>query len=398
MNITQQGVLVLLKSAVTGTAGQLPGEFSLEEALPIIRSHQLVTLAYAGAVHCGVPPMAPVMQQLLSRYGKLMLHGERQMKTVERICAAFEAQGIDYMPVKGCCMKPRYPSPELRIMGDADILIRMEQYERIRPLMLELGFEEVLTSDHELIWKRPELYLELHKRLIPSYNEDYYAYFGDGWLLGTHRRGHCYSMAQEDEYIYLFTHFAKHYRDGGIGCRHVMDLWVMRRWMQEPDDCYIRRELEKLGLERFHENMMRLLDHWFEDGAADDVTELISQFIFSSGSWGGLENHVLAMEARNLNRTKPGQLRRNAIFRTIFPGAGQLKYRYPILQRRPYLLPAVWVWRWIDTLLFSREKIGRQKRRLDMIREGSVTAYQRSLDLVGLGEETKLSGEARFPG
>ena len=157
-------------------------------------------------------------------------------------------------------------------------------------------------------------------------------------------------------------------------------------------------ELEKLGLERFHENMMRLLDHWFEDGSADDVTELISQFIFSSGSWGGLENHVLAMEARNLNRTKPGQLRRNAIFRTIFPRAGQLKYRYPILQRRPYLLPAVWVWRWIDTLLFSREKIGRQKRRLDMIRKGSVTAYQRSLDLVGLGEETKLSGEARFPG
>ena len=46
------------------------------------------------------------------------------------------------MPLKGCNMKALYPSPELRVMGDADILIRVEQYDRIRPIIQSLGFEE----------------------------------------------------------------------------------------------------------------------------------------------------------------------------------------------------------------------------------------------------------------
>ena len=37
-------------------------------------------------------------------------------------------------------MKALYPAPELRVMGDADVLIRLEQYEKIVPLMEKMGF------------------------------------------------------------------------------------------------------------------------------------------------------------------------------------------------------------------------------------------------------------------
>ena len=65
--------------------------------------------------------------------------------------AAFEKNGIAHMPLKGILMKQLYPRPDMRIMGDADILIRVEQYEKIKPLLEELGFAEKLESDHELI-------------------------------------------------------------------------------------------------------------------------------------------------------------------------------------------------------------------------------------------------------
>lgn len=39
---------------------------------------------------------------------------------------AFDAGGIDYMPLKGSILKDLYPRHEMRMMGDADILIRME--------------------------------------------------------------------------------------------------------------------------------------------------------------------------------------------------------------------------------------------------------------------------------
>ena len=58
-------------------------------------------------------------------------------------------------------------------------------------------------------------------------------------------------MTPEDEFIYLFTHFAKHYRDGGIGCRYVVDLWVFLRNNPTMDPEKIKRELDKLQLREF---------------------------------------------------------------------------------------------------------------------------------------------------
>ena len=381
MNTTQQGILVLMKSAVTGEGLTLPEDFSLSRALPLIQAHHIIPLAYAGAVHCGLSLAESAMQQLLLRSGKLMLSAEKQMQAIDSVLRAFQEQGIDHMPVKGCLMKGRYPSPEMRPMGDADILIRMEQYDAIRPILMELGFVEELESDHELIWKSPDLYLELHKRLIPSYNRDYYAYFGDGWRLASQKNGCCHAMTQEDEYIYLFTHFAKHYRDGGIGCRHVLDLWVMDRWMTKPDREYIRRELKKLCLDRFHDNMKRVMDHWFEGGASDDVTELISQFILTSGSWGGMETHVLSMEAR---KTKASGSKTRALIHSVFPPARALENKYRILKRWRWMLPLVWVWRWIRTVLYERSHIRSTVRKLNVIDREAVDLYQRSLNAVGL--------------
>ena len=148
-------------------------------------------------------------------------------------------------------------------MGDADILIRLEQYDRIRPILESQGFTEQTETDHELIWNDEELCLELHKHLIPSYNRDYYDYFGNGWqLAAADAHGRC-AMDPEDTFIFLLVHFAKHYRDGGIGLRHITDLLVFRRAHPVMDEGYIRTALERLELTEFYRHICRLLDYWF---------------------------------------------------------------------------------------------------------------------------------------
>ena len=159
--------------------------------------------------------------------------------------------------------------------------------------MKKLGYRESEESDHELNWESDALYMELHKRLVPTYDEDYYAYFGDGWDRARKKDGCCYEMSTEDEYIFLFTHFAKHFRDGGIGCRHVVDLWVYLRSHPALDEGYVRGELEKLRLVDFYDNILALLGLWFADGPGDEKAELITEFIFDSGSWGGAESKLL---------------------------------------------------------------------------------------------------------
>ena len=58
----------------------------------------------------------------------------------------------------------------MRTMGDADILIKTEQYERIVPIMNRLGYLPGVESNHEYVWdKKNMLHVELHKMLIQSY-------------------------------------------------------------------------------------------------------------------------------------------------------------------------------------------------------------------------------------
>ena len=106
--------------------------------------------------------------------------------------------------------------------------------------MQKLGYAEKVESNHEYIWHKAGSYIELHKRLIPTYNKDYYSYFGDGWRLAKLKDGTRFSMTDEDQMVYLFTHYAKHYRDAGIGIRHIVDLWVYRNNKPNLNEEYIK--------------------------------------------------------------------------------------------------------------------------------------------------------------
>ena len=385
MNTTQRGILLLLKSAVTGESYPLPEGFSMAEAMPIIKKHHLATLIYQGGSNCGLDEMGPDLLPLLRAYCAHLMRSDAQVAAIEKLCAAFEEKGIDYMPLKGCNMKARYPKPELRIMGDADILIRTAQYDAVRAVVEELGYTPEAESDHEYVWKSPALFLELHKRLIPSYNSDYYAYFGDGWQLAKTRQGCRWAMTPEDEFIYLFTHFAKHYRDGGIGCRHGLDLWVYLRACPGLDGAYISAELGKLGLLEFYGNIRRLLDLWFGEGAEDEKTAMMTDFIFDSGSWGKWESHVLAAELKNrkaAGSARGGRIR--SLTRLLFPAARDMAQRYAILGKAPWLLPVMWPVRWVDAALFRRDRVKRKGRDFQSATAEKIDGYQRAMNYVGL--------------
>jgi len=386
MNTMQEGIITLLKSAITQEALELPEGFDLRAAYPLVQKHYMFTLIYDGAVRCGIDRKSEVMGKLFQDYFRALRVSERQMAQVERIFRTFDENGIDYMPLKGCKMKALYPKPELRLMGDADILIRMDQYEQIKPMMRELGMTADHESDHELVWKNDSLYLELHKRVIPSYNKDFYAQMGDGWHLAKVRQGTRYSMTAEDEFFYLFTHFSKHYRDGGIGCRHVVDLWVFLRSHPELDEAQVKQELEKLQLLEFYENIRRLITVWFDDGVSDEKSDFITDVIFANGSWGTAENRVLGISVRTAKYRAIGTTKSKTVYvlRRMFPTVDEVKGQYPILCHKPWLLPVIWIVRLFTKLFIDKGTVARQRKLVAALKPENIESRQQALNYVGL--------------
>ena len=388
MTTTQRAFVAMLKSAITQQAEPLPEDFSMEEVVKQSKSHHIVTALYEGAILCGVDPTLPEMRELFLKTCKAMQISAMQMLDVERLCSTFDENGVDYMPLKGSIMKALYPKPELRMMGDADILIRMEQYDKIRPLMQSLNFREKQESDHELVWRSEGLYLELHKHLIPSYNNDFYAYFGTGWERAQLQNGCRYGMTVEDTFVFLFVHFAKHYRDGGIGCRHVMDLWVYLRTYSELDEAYVEQQLQKLSLLTFYRNVRRLIAHWFEGAPTDETVDRISDFVFGGGSWGTVESKTVVQNMRAENRAYFGIGGKMAYFwNVLLPPVNKMKEKYTILKKCPIMLPLLWMWRLITKLFCRKKSLQWHKEQLDLVSAESIDSRRRELEAVGLDSD-----------
>lgn len=377
MNQTVSALLALVKSGLTGNVIPLPEQYDLQELCDMSIRHQVAALAYEGAAQCGISRREPAMRQMLQQYGVAVLKSEKQMHELQKLYACFDEAGVDYLPLKGCNMKQLYPKAELRAMNDADILIRPEQYGKIEPLMHKLGYRFEAESDCELKWRTDGLYLELHKRLIPSFIKDFYAYFGDGWQLACVQTGTRYAMSREDEFLFIFTHFARHYREGGIGIRHMADIWYYRVCYPELDESKITSVLKKLGLDTFYQNILATLACWWSDGEETEVTELITDYIISSGTFGNQQTKNVADSARTGKK-------KERIQKLLFPSVDNMRYAYPVLQKHPGLLPVMWVYRWGKIAFAERGKLEYQRDRLKNETDEKLDAFERSMRAVGI--------------
>lgn len=388
MDRIQQGIIALLAAAVTGEQRPLPEGFTLEAASEILIRQSLIPLAYQGAYLCGIPAQSEQMQQYRGVYLRNLLRSEGQMRAAEGIFRAFEARNIAYLPLKGCCMKKLYPQPEMRVMGDADILIRPEQYKEIAAVMEALGFAFRREDNHVYDWYSDALHVELHKSLVPPRDGDYFSYFADGWQRAARQQGSRYGYSAEDAFIFLFSHFARHYRGSGIGCRHVVDLYVYLQANPELNEAYLASELSKLHLLRFYENVRRLLAVWFCGETADEITDLITAFVFSGGNWGTMEAGMYANEVQRAK--KRGHIHHSgyhAAITALFPPKSYLTYRYTVLRKASWLLPAVWVVRWADILFFRRKNIKKRLGILKSLNNDTILTHRQAMELVGLKEE-----------
>ncbi|MBQ6830834.1 MAG: nucleotidyltransferase family protein [Clostridia bacterium] len=377
-------VVSLIRAALTDFVEVNIGAIEGRALFDLGKKHQILPLLLQGIQKCGITVEEP---DVFYNYTfRLACHDQNQMYWLEKLQELFSANDIDYMLLKGSSIKRLYPSSEMRLMGDIDVLIKEEQYPKIKELLAQSGLREEAETNHELIWGSGDgVVVELHKKLIPSYNDDYYAYYSEPWKKAVKTSDTAYAMTPEDEYIYIFTHLTKHYRDGGIGLKHMVDLWFFGLCHPQMDWQYVRSELDKLSLATFHQHIVDTLDVWFNDKPETQLTDYITERIVESGAYGIKEKCDAANAARLSARTASVSVaKRKNIIKLIFLPYADMQHKYPFLRRVPILLPVMWVVRWLDALLCKRNNISRQMERLNKIEENTVDDYTRELAMVGL--------------
>lgn len=287
------------------------------------------------------------------RKQRMIIEAQQEIETCDAL-DRLEQMGVRHMPLKGYVIKNLYPSPDMRTMGDMDILVDPERIEEVTQAFIADGFGFFGDGDLHTNLKRGKAHFEFHRALVNKSYKNLTAYFGDGFDRAVKSDGcrYRYELKHEDMYIFLLAHLAKHYRYGGTGIRTVLDLYVYRRAYPDLDMNYIYAETAKIGLNRFQHKAEKIADDWF-GGNFDGNFDSVSAYIISGGTY-GIKDRNIVNEVINQSEGKSLTAEKiKSIFSMIFPNYKLMCELFPVLKKHKILLPFLWVARWFKSV-FSK--------------------------------------------
>lgn len=389
MNEVYKYLINIIKAVLTGGEISPPTDgFDWGALFALSREHKITALIGTGLEKIAGAVPSDIMDSFRNEIKKNIFLDLNQEYEAQRISQGFEQKELKHMVMKGYNIKKMYPETYLRYMCDIDILIGVEKFDEYDAVMAELGYEKKLESDHEHIYqKKPLINIELHKSIVPTYNTDLYEYYGNGWkyaerIENTYR----YSYSVENQYVFLVVHLAKHYKASGIGISHFIDIFVINNCV-DYDKNHVDAELKKLGLEKFHENVLKLIDFWFCDGKADEMLYDMTAFVFSSGAYGNYLNHKATETLEGIEKYGDEKaIKRAKTIEIIFPTRKRLAENFPILEKYAILYPFCLIYRNVRAVLFRRKKVKTYMTGINGNDEAHMNKVAGHLNDVGLRE------------
>ena len=360
MTAFEKDIVSLVRAALTGEAPTLSPEADYARIYHFGLKQQIIYMLNAGLCMVDGFEESAAAPQFLQAACAAMAAALRQQQEIGKIRAAFSARGIDFMPLKGTLMRDLYPMPEMRQMGDADILIREEQIDAITAVMQALGYTKAVGDVYEVVWsKSGALRVEFHTQLASERNQDIRSYFAAEyvWARAVKGDGSVYHMTPEDELIFDFAHFVKHFRSSGAGLRNIVDLYVFLQKHRDLNEAYIGTQLKKLDFYRFYLHVLDTLRCWFDGAETTEATDCITGLLFAGGIYGDAETAHQSTAIRYRKQYKFGWAVK--FLQLVFPGFRTQRKRYPILEEFPVLYPFSLIYHWFEVLFFRSASIGK---------------------------------------
>lgn len=349
MDRTVEILFALIKCSIAGDPlpPWLPDALTpegCERLYELSRAHDLAHLAADALEKCGLSPER-IPTETAERFHRRLLKSiyrcQRNQYVFERVCAIFDGEKIDYIPLKGSVIRAAYPEPWMRTTSDIDILVREDDFSRAVELFKSKGYQYKASSLHDVSLSSPEgVTLELHHSMLsflrgtPAFTvvSRIWAYAHPAY------EGACRYVLEPKMFDYLhIAHMAEHFEIGGCGVRPFVDLWILRNaGGYDPADC--ADLMEEGGLTRFAAACEYLTDCWMAPETTvpgDARLVAFGNYILSGGVYGSVENLVAMGKTRQKGRV---YLRSRT-----FILYNRLKRRYPILVRRKWLLPFFWL-------------------------------------------------------
>ncbi len=318
------------------------------------KKHEIVTLVYAISKENNIRKLTDLLKP---QFVSSVFYSLNNISEFDHLKKDLTAENIRYVPVKGIVLQKYYKNSVDRSMGDVDLLINMNDADRVISVFEKNGFQLKKNAQEELNFVKLDFLYELHSCLVHT------TYTPDEELQQSFfNQFQNYIIFEPDELVldinfhllYLFFHLAKHMRIKGVGFRQFIDIAVLVHFHNDLFDWnWIEQKAKEIHLFDFILTVLAFCKRWFAIEIPFDVPSIDDDFynyatgrIFEDGVFGfeNEENSNAAIE-RATNRYPFLISKFITIKNLIFPSYRNLiaTTKYPGLKGKPFLLPLFWV-------------------------------------------------------
>ena len=277
-------------------------------------------------------------------------------------------KNIKILVFKGIIFRNMYNNPDDRISSDEDILIKKEDYEKVKEFFLSEGFEFIDKGEECAYFsKSTGLCIEVstslfshESRAYGHLNKLFEDVFEKSIKINIDKID-ILTLSHEQHLIYIVFHNMKHFLTGGFGIRQVADF---SKYIETYGE-YINWEkfwsdLKDLNYDTFALNLIEISLKYlgFNDDKItypDNITSFdelknSQKYYINSES---LINDILdagVFGASTMDRKHTALMTLDAVedkkksnrLKAVFPNVNYLKDNYTYLQKYPILLPVAW--------------------------------------------------------
>ena len=345
-------LLHLLRSVLAEAQPQeKPEALSFDKLFALAREHSVANMAFYAVEKLSVQPAEPLLSEWRQLRDKAIVKDITQLTELELIGEAMSAGGVRFLPLKGSVLKGYYPQSDMRTMSDIDMLIDEENAEKVKEIMLSLGYscEHFGYDVHDIYFKKPVMNVEIHRALFGEEGQEFREIFKDPMSMCEPTDSAEHHFTDESFFAYIIAHAAKHYNEGGTGIRSFMDIWVYLNAKGADIDLErVCTMLESSGYSGLARDFVQLSRIWFGGGESSEKYDKMTSYILSCGTYGTIQNSVENKVRAN------GKL--HYMFRLIFPTFEHMKQHYPVLKKAPVLLPFCWLQRLVTKPFINRKQ------------------------------------------
>ena len=378
-------LLALLRQEIAGVPAEIPESIDWNAFLELAVFHSLEALVYSGLQSFTEVPKR-VLAQLEGAYHHAIFRDTQFSFIRSELTKALTDEGVSHIFLKGSCLKQDYPVPALRTMSDIDILIHVENFEKIDRAAAKLsGKRKDGDGNHRNFLFPGDVLVEFHPNLL-HHSIPVGTGINPGWQYALEGGfGGERFLSEEGFYLSILCHLANHFVTSGVGVRFVLDIWVCRHLRKaQLDRSFVEQELERFGLLEFTQKIEALSEAWFGNGEMSPELEELGEYILSSGTHGTVDRAML-----NAVSLAPGGSATSALWKKMFYPRGELEDRYPWCRGKAWLLPAAWCTRAFQAVTRRGSMILDWQKGMGAVSKESAAAQREKLKRFGIHQTKK---------